>query len=73
MPPLEVDDAFAAMPPLEVKRALFPLAVSGRTRSGDVRKLSSMDVRKAYLHAPARGGTYAQLPEEDAAEGTRGK
>ena len=61
------------MPPLEAKKVLFSIAVSGRARSGEVRKLSFADVKKAYLHAPVRGDKYVQLPAEDAAEGMCGK
>ena len=53
---LQLDAAFAAMPPLGAKKVLFPLAASGRARPGDARKLSFADVKKAYLRAPARGG-----------------
>ena len=52
----QLDDVFAATPPLEAKEVPFSLAVSGRARSVDVRKLSFVDVKKAYLHAPVRGG-----------------
>ena len=56
------------MPPL-----VFPLAASVRARPGDARKLGFADVKKAYLHAPVRGGRNARLPEGNAAEGARGK
>ena len=65
----QLDDVFAAMPPLEAKHMLFSLAVSGRAGPGDARKLSFVDVTKAYLHAPVRGGKHVQPPEEDAAGG----
>ena len=69
----QLGDAFAATPPLEAKKAPFPLAVSGRAKLGDVRKLSFVGAAKAHQHAPVRGDKYVHLPEEDAAEGTRGK
>ena len=63
----------AAMPPLEAKKALFSLPVSGRAWSGDVRKLIFTDAKQAYLHAPVGGeGKDVQPPEEDAAKGMCG-
>ena len=53
-------DAFAAAPPLEVKKVLFSLAMSCRARFGGARKLSFVDMKRA-------------LPGEDAAEGMCGK
>ena len=49
-------DVFAAMMALEAKGVLYRLAVSGHAKSGDMGKLSSVEVKKTYFCAPARGG-----------------
>ena len=36
-------------------------------------KLDFIDIRRAYFHSKARREVYAQLPEEDYAEGMCGK
>ena len=54
-----------ATPPLEAIRALISLAASQRSRGNKpIKKLSFIDIRKAYFHAPVRRLIYAQLPEE---------
>ena len=49
------EDLFAAMPPLEAKKALFRLAavkMTGKmTQRGEAMKLMMVDVRKAHLNA----------------------
>ena len=52
------DDLFAAMPPLEAKKALFALfpcvagmREKGREQDQDEVKLMSIDVKKAHLNA----------------------
>ena len=47
----QLDDVFAATPPLAAKKVLFSLAVSGRAGSRGARKLGFVDVKKAYLHS----------------------
>ena len=42
-------------------------------RPSEVRKLSSVGEKKAYLRAPVRGDKYVQLPEAAAEEGMRRK
>ena len=68
-------DLFAAMPPLEAKKLLLSCLAS--QRRGGLRgrrlKLGLVDVRKAYLYAPATEDIYIELPEEDKAEGMCGK
>ena len=64
------DDLFAATPPLEAKKILFALAVTGGVgfrrgyRSGGYR-LDFIDIRRAYFHARARRKVYVLLPPED--------
>ena len=56
---------FAAMPPIEAKRALFSLAVTRSFRSrrtGGKSKLGFIDVSKAYPYAPVKRIVYIQLP-----------
>ena len=66
---------FAAMPPLEAKKALFSLAATRniRSKTGKKFKLGFIDVSKAYLYAPVRRDVYIQLPEEDRDKGYCGK
>jgi len=68
-------DHFAAMPPLEAKKALFAMAVtrSFRKQHGGAYKLGFIDISKAYLYAPVRRDVYIQLPEEDSEPGMCGK
>jgi len=67
---------FAATPPLEAKKMLMSMAVTGighqgtHRRDGD--KLEFIDVRRAYSHARARRLVYIKLPEEDNQEGMCG-
>ena len=63
------EDLFAAMPPLEAKKALFRLAavkMTGKmTQRGKAMKLMMVDVRKAHLNAKCnRDDVYVALPEE---------
>ena len=67
------EDLFAAMPPLEAKKALFRLAAPrllGRhNRRKEQVKLMFIDVRKAHLNAQCnRDDIYVALPEEAKAE-----
>ena len=63
------EDLFAAMPPLEAKKALFRLAAPrllGRhNRRKEPMKMMFIDVRKAHLNAQCnRDDIYVALPEE---------
>ena len=64
-------DNFAALPPLEAKKALFSLAATrgSRSKAGGRYKLGLIGVSKAYLYAKVRRDVYVQLPEEDAEPG----
>ena len=68
-------DHFAAMPPLEAKKALFSMAVTRNIRKqhGGPYKLGFIDISKAYLYAAVRRDVYIQLPEEDYEPGMCGK
>ena len=63
-------DVFAAMPPLEMKRMLFRMAMvdeEGRGRSSkDPVKLMFVDIKKAHLNGkvPDDQYEYVSLPEE---------
>jgi hypothetical protein len=63
------EDLFAAMPPLEAKKALFRLAavkMTGKsTMRGEPMKLMMVDIRKAHLNARCnRDDVYVALPIE---------
>jgi hypothetical protein len=51
-----IEDHFAAMPPLEAKKALFSLAATRgfRSKTGERFKLGFIDVSKAYLYAKVK-------------------
>ena len=64
------DEMFAATPPLEAKKMLFSMAMTefahGRARNFQgVQKLLFVDVKRAYVYAPARRAVYASLPDEE--------
>ena len=65
------DDIFAATPPLEVLRLVISILAS--TRKQNKWKLDSVDIKRAYFHAPAKRDIYVKLPEEDKTEGMCGK
>ena len=72
------EEYFAATPPLEAKKALFPLAASSLARGrgevkGGAQKLLFVDVKRAYFYADAIRPVYVQLPDEDASPGTCGR
>jgi hypothetical protein len=73
------EDLFAAMPPLEAKKALFRMAAAklkgNFTRDGKKMKLMFIDVRKAHLNAACdKEHMYVSLPEEAGAPpGTCGR
>ena len=67
------DDLFAATPPLEAIRALISLAASQRGLKGPIKKLSFIDVSKAYFHAPVKRDVYVMLPDEALEPHERGK
>ena len=62
------DDLYVAMPPLEVKKALFALVagVRGRRkrRKQDEMKLMFIDVKKAHLNAECDEEEWVELPRE---------
>ena len=62
-------EMFAAMPPLELKKALFSMAVSAGHKSGRPYKLGFIDVKKAYLYAKSTREVYVRLPDEMGMEG----
>ena len=69
---------FAATPPLEGKKLLFPLAVTegiGWDRQNRRRgmKLDFIDIRRAFFHAKANRPVYVQLPNEESQEGMCGR
>ena len=57
------DDLFAATPPIEAIKALVSLAASQKGKK-HIKKLSFIDVSKAYFHAPATRPVYVELPDE---------
>ena len=68
------DDLFAATPPLEAIRALISLAASQKNRgSNKVKKLSFIDIKKAYFHAKVKRLVYVDLPDEALSPDERGK
>lgn len=58
------DDLYASTPPLEAKKMLISRAASqvGIPLSC-IRKLSFIDIRKAYFHAPEKNEVYVELPD----------
>ena len=67
------ESIFAATPPLEGKKLLFSLAVSGTKGSADPLKLLFIDVKRAYFYAKSVRPVFVQLPDEDPGEGMRGR
>ena len=68
------DEMFAAMPPLEPKKALFSLCMSKVSagcgnQGAEKMKLVFVDVRRAYFYANASRNIYIQLPPEDSKPG----
>ncbi len=69
---------FAATPPLETQKLFFSLAVTdgyGRnvTKTEQGMKMDSIDIRRAFFHAPAQKAIYVQLPEEWSKPGKCGR
>ena len=62
------DFLFAAMPPLEAKRALFAyvsgVREKGREQGQDEVKLTFIDVKKAHFHVKCEGEGWVKLPKE---------
>ena len=67
----KTDDLFAATPPLEALTMLLSTLAS--TKRHKRLKPDSIDVRRAYSHAPAKRPLYVKLPPEDKEEGKRCK
>ena len=65
------DDIFAATPPLEALQLVLSILASSRRQNKW--KLDSIDIKRAYFHAPATRDIYIKLPEEDQQEGMCGK
>ena len=63
------DEFFAATPPLEAKRMLFSRAATNPQRGRAERKISFVDVRRAYFNAKTSKETYVALPSEAHQEG----
>ena len=57
------DDLFAATPPLEALEIVLSILTS--TKQNNKWKLDSIDVRRAYFHAPARRQIYVNVPPVD--------
>ena len=66
---------FAATPLLEAKDLLFSKAATSRgtRRHLGEYKLSFIDIKRAYFHAPETRDVYVDLPEQDWQEGMCGK
>ena len=64
----DMEDLFAAMPPLEAKKMMFRMVAGGRRRrlqaGKDEIKLMFIDVRKAHLNAVCDEEEWVELPEE---------
>ena len=58
------DDLFAGTPPLEAKKALCSMVVTGTKRSKEPLKLLFVPVRFADCYADAKKPAVAQQPEE---------
>ena len=62
------DDLFAAMPPLEAKKALFAFVawvrVKRRTQGHEEVKLMFVDVKKAHLNAKCEEEEWVEVPNE---------
>ena len=69
----KVAEFFASTPPLEALRLLLSHVTTSRTTGGQRRKVSFIDVRRAYFNATADRPTYVKLPPEDAEEGKCGR
>ena len=69
----DAEDLFAAMPPLEMVKALLITTVQRRHRLKKVRKVMFTDVSKAHLYAPVGEGisAYVDLPPECSKPGVR--
>ena len=50
------EDIFAATPPLEAKKLLFSLAVTGTHKTTKPLKLLFVDVKRAYFYAKSKVG-----------------
>jgi len=59
------DDLYAATPPLEAIKALIVLAASQKGgKRQNLKKLSFIDIKKAYFHAKVKRPLYVVLPPE---------
>ena len=58
-------DLYAATPPLIVTRALVSRAATRGRRSGCVRQLMVLDVKRAFLYGDTLRDVYIRLPVED--------
>ena len=67
------EDIFAATPPLEAKKVLFSMAVTGSKKAVNPLKLLFLDVKRAYFYAKVRRPVFVQLPDEDYLEGHCGQ
>ena len=67
------ESIFAATPPLEGKKILCSLAVSGTKGSADPLKLLFIDVKRAYFYAKSTRPVFVQLPDEDPGDGMCGR
>ena len=67
------DDLYAATPPLEAKKYLISCAASqlGVPQSKQ-KRLSFIDIKKAYFNAPAKRDLFVDLPGEFLEPGGKG-
>ena len=67
------DGLFAATPPLEAKKLLISSAASQMGKPQNKQKrLSFIDIKKAYFNAPAKRDLFVQLPDEFLDKGEKG-
>ena len=68
------DDLFAATPPLEAKKLLISKAASQLgVPYKQQKRLSFIDIKKAYFNAPAKRDLFVALPDEFLEPGEKGK
>ena len=68
-----LDEMFAATPPLEAQKMLMSLAMPQNKRRGPPLKLLFIDVKRADVHADARRPVFIRLPDEDDEPGMCGR
>ena len=67
-----IDDLFAAIPPLESRRAI--LAICGAREAGrHPYRIMALDVARAYFYSPASRTIFVRIPAEDRLDSEAGK